>query len=384
MTESSLVYLDNNATTPVDPRVFDAMRDWFTKQCGNAASVSHDFGLDASDAVENAREQIADCLGAGLREIVFTSGATESNNLALKGVVRAAGPGSHLIVSAAEHKAVLDPARKLGREGFAVTVLPVDEYGCITAGAVAAAIRPETALVSIIFANNEVGSINPIAEIGAVCREAGVLFHSDAAQAFGKIDVDPTSLNVDLLSLSAHKLYGPKGIGALYVRECEPAIRIEPLFHGGGHENNLRSGTLPVPLIVGFGEASRLAHDIQRVEAGRLTDLREQLWHHMQGEVSGLVLNGHPKRRIPGNLNFSVPDVDGDVLLSEIEGIAISAGSACTSAESEPSYVLRAMGRSSQLARASLRFGFGRFNSEADAAIAADKTVSAIRTAQGY
>ena len=379
---ASLVYLDNNATTPVDPEVLNAMLPWFSERFGNAASITHQMGLDASDAVEGARQQIADSLNVGLREVIFTSGATESNNLAIKGTMRSAGRGTHLIVSSAEHKAVLDPANRLRREGFDVTVLPVDTHGCVSPESVRQALRPTTALVSVMLANNEVGSLNPITDIGEICREAGVLLHCDAAQALGKIDVKPADLNVDLMSLSAHKVYGPKGIGALYVRETEPALRIEPLQHGGGHENSLRSGTLPVPLIVAFGAATQIATDNLDTESKTLHDLRQQCWNQLNSQLDGLTLNGHPENRIPGNLNFSVPDVDGDVLMSNIVGVAISNGSACTTADPEPSHVLLAMGRSARTARASLRLGFGRFNTAADVSVAVSSIVAAVRASQ--
>ncbi|MFK7820948.1 MAG: cysteine desulfurase family protein [Planctomycetaceae bacterium] len=373
-----LVYLDNNATTPIDPQVLEAMLPFFTTHFANAASTSHSMGLDVSDAVENAREQIAHSIGASLREVIFTSGATESNNLAIKGVLRRAGRGSHVIVNAAEHKAVLDPVARLRREGFEVTVLPVDENACVSIDSVSAAIRPNTVLVSAMFANNEVGSINPVAEIGSLCREQDVLFHCDAAQALGKVSFDLESLNVDLLSLSAHKVYGPKGVGVLYVRDREPAVPIEPLMHGGGHEDGLRSGTLPAPLIVGFGEAAALAARSGESDAQQVQSMRDALWLALTTAFDDLILNGDSKNRLAGTLNFSVPDVDGDVLLSNIEGIAVSSGSACTTAEPEPSHVLRAMGRSSDLARASLRVSFGRFNRPEDVDVAAAAITKAI------
>ncbi len=376
------VYLDNHATTQVDPRVVDVMLPLFATHYGNAASTSHDMGLDASDVVETAREKIGLAIGAGLREIVFTSGATEANNIAIKGVLRSRGKDSHLIVNAAEHKAVLDPASRLRREGFGVTVLPVDEHACIDAESIASAIRPETVLVSVMLVNNEVGSINSVREITDVCGERGVLVHCDASQAFGKMPLDVRDLGVDLLSLSAHKAYGPKGVGILFVKESEPAIRIEPLVHGGGHENGLRSGTLPVPLIAGFGAAARLAVDELEEETARIRKLRDKLWQGLKNACPDLILNGHPECRAAGNLNVSVPNVDGDVLITEIEDIAVSAGSACTTAEPEPSHVLRAIGRSSELARASIRFGVGRFNTADDIRTAIRATVSAIERAR--
>jgi len=360
-----VVYLDNHATTRVDPRVVEAMQPYWTEKYGNAASVSHAFGHEAADAVETARAQIAELLNATPRNLIFTSGATEANNLAIKGVVQAAereGVGSvHLIVNEAEHRAVLDPARRLKRLGCELTVLAVDEYGMVDPQKLAAAIQPNTALVSVIFANNEVGTINPVAEIGEICRERGVLFHCDAAQAVGKLPVDLADLPIDLLSLSAHKMYGPMGVGALYVRGGEKRIPIEPLFDGGGHERRLRSGTLPVPLIVGFGEACKLAAEGMCDESKRIQQLRDRLWSGLSQSVEGVHVNGHPDLRLTGNLNVNFDSVDGDALMVSLKDIAVSSGSACTSADPQPSHVLRAMGVSDELTRASLRFGLGRF-----------------------
>ncbi len=358
------IYLDNHATTRVDPRVLEAMLPYFSRQYGNAASINHAFGWEAADAVEAAREQIARLLNTTPKSMVLTSGATESNNIALKGVMRAAKPGGHLVTNAAEHRAVLDPARKLKWEGYEVTILPVDQFGMVDPQQVADAIDPNTVLVSVMLANNEVGTINPLDEIGHICRQHDVLLHCDAVQAVGKIPVDLSELPVDLLSLTAHKTYGPKGVGALYVRRGGRRISIDALFDGGGHEGHIRSGTLPVPLIVGFGQACELAGGNMPDESKTTRRLRDRLWDGLCAEIDGLVLNGHPDKRLPNNLNVSFDSVDGDALMTSLKDIAVSSGSACTSADPEPSYVLRAMGRSDTLARASLRFGLGRFNTE--------------------
>jgi cysteine desulfurase len=359
------IYLDNQATTRVDPRVLAEMLPFFDERFGNAASVNHRFGWDAARAVESARRQIAQLLNASPEEIVFTSGGTESNNLALKGVMRSAprngNRGGHLIVSAAEHRSVLDPAKRLQRQGCQLTILEVDRSGQIDPPRVAAALRPDTLLVSIMLANNEVGSITPIREIARICEARKVLLHCDAVQAAGKVLVDLTSLSADLVSLSAHKLYGPKGVGALYVRRDNRPIRLEPLFDGGGHERRLRSGTLPVPLIVGFGAACRLAGEELPGEAVRLTNLRERLWNGLAERLTGVTLNGHPTDRLPGNLNVSFDGLDGEALMTSLTEIAVSSGSACTSGDPEPSHVLRAMGISESRSKASLRFGLGRF-----------------------
>jgi cysteine desulfurase len=372
------VYLDNHATTRVDPRVLEAMLPYFGEEHGNAASVNHRYGRRASEAVEAAREQVAHLAGVTAREIVFTSGATEANNLAIKGVLRAAGPGSHLIVDTAEHRSVLDPAARLKRGGFEVTVLPVDEHGMVDPGQVAAALQPNTALVSMMLANNEVGSINAIAQIGERCRARGVLLHTDAVQALGRIPVDLHAMHVDLASFSAHKLYGPKGVGALFVRRGPRRIAIEPLLDGGGHEQHLRSGTLPVPLIVGFGRACELAGELLPDEAPAIAALRDRLRNELRNRIEGVVLNGHPERRLPGNLNVSFSGVDGEALMTSLKRIAVSSGSACTTADPEPSHVLRAMGCSDALTRASLRFGLGRFNTLEDIEIAVTEVAETV------
>ena len=366
------IYMDHHATTPLDPRVFDAMLPYFTDKFGNAASINHVFGWEAKDAVEHARAQVAQLLNAAPRQVVFTSGATEADNLAIKGILHAARPGSHLITAATEHRAVLDPARKLQLEGYQVTVLPVDQYGAVDPQQVADAIRPHTALVSLMLANNEVGTINPISQIGQICRRREVVFHCDAVQAVGKIPVDVETLQVDLLSVSAHKFYGPKGIGALVVNGSPPRVRVEPLFDGGGHENRLRSGTLPVPLIVGFGACCQIAAQTLGDESERLRELRNRLWQMLNERIDGIRLNGHPTERLPGSLNVSVEGIDSETLIAEIKDVAISSGSACTSADPEPSHVLRAMGLNDARSRTSLRIGLGRFNTvdEVDHAVA--------------
>jgi cysteine desulfurase len=362
----SPIYLDHHATTPVDPRVLEAMLPWFTEKFGNAASVHHAFGREAAAAVDLARQQVADLLNVSPRGIVFTSGATEANNLALKGVLAASPAGSRLVTNAGEHKSILDPAARLKRRGSDVAVVPIRGDGRVDPQQIADAITPTTVLVSVMAANNEVGAVNDIAEVGRICRERGVLLHCDAAQAVGKIPFDLGELPVDLVSLSGHKLYAAKGIGALWVRPGEPRIRLEPLFDGGGHEARLRSGTLPVPLVVGLGVACRIAGVERASEAQRLSSLRDRLWKRLQQELEGITLNGPAEARLPGNLHVSFAGVDGDALLTGLTEIAVSSGSACTSADPEPSHVLRAMGVPDSLSRASLRFGLGRFTTAGD------------------
>ncbi|MHC4878840.1 MAG: cysteine desulfurase family protein [Planctomycetota bacterium] len=380
------IYLDNHATTRCDPRVVDAMFPYFSEQYGNASSVGHWFGWDAKDSVDAAREQVASLVGATPREVIFTSGATEANNLALKGIVapllrHTDQPRPHVIVNAAEHRAVLDPARRLERNGAAVTVLPVDEFGQVSPQSVVEAITPETVLVSVMLANNEVGTVNPVETIAAAVRDANprTLIHCDAVQAAGKIPTTWQQLDVDLLSLSAHKMYGPKGIGALLVRRGGRRVALEPLLDGGGHEQHLRSGTLPVPLIVGFGEACRIAQEEFPAEAVRVAALRDTLWTHLSVRLDGLTRNGHPTECLPGNLNVSFEGVDGEALLNAMTAIAVSSGSACTSADPEPSHVLRAIGRSDQLTRSSLRFGLGRFNTPEEIEAAAEFVTAQVR-----
>lgn len=383
---SSPIYLDNHATTRCDPRVVEAMLPYFSEQYGNASSVGHRFGWEAKDAVDAAREQVASLVGATAREVIFTSGATEANNLALKGLIapllrRADQPRPHLIVNAAEHRAVLDPAKRLERCGAEVTVLPVDEFGQVSPQSVAEAVTPQTALVSVMLANNEIGTLNPVAEIAAAVCDANprTLIHCDAVQAAGKLPVAWTELGADLLSLSAHKLYGPKGVGALLVRRGGRRVALEPLLDGGGHEQHLRSGTLAVPLIVGFGEACRIAQDEFPTEAERLATLRDNLWARLSENLDGLTRNGHPTECLPGNLNVSFEGVDGEALLNVMTEIAVSSGSACTSADPEPSHVLRAIGRSDQLTRSSLRFGLGRFNTQEELEAAAEFAIARVK-----
>ena len=359
------IYLDYAATTPVDPRVVHAMVPHLYEQFGNPASRSHAYGWAAEEAVEIAREQVAALIGADPREIVWTSGATESNNLAIKGAAQFhSGKGKHLITVKTEHKAVLDTMRELERHGFEVTYLDVQSDGLLDLDVLKSAIRPDTILVSVMHVNNEIGVIQDIAAIGTLCRSKGILFHVDAAQASGKVAIDLSELQVDLMSLSAHKTYGPKGIGALYVRR-KPRIRIEAQIHGGGHERGMRSGTLPTHQIVGMGEAYRLARECMNGEGERIARLRDRLLAGAQ-QVPEVRVNGNLKQRVPHNLNLSFTFVEGESLLMGMKGIAVSSGSACTSASLEPSYVLRALGLSDEVAHSSIRFSIGRFTTEAD------------------
>lgn len=358
------VYLDNNATTRVDPRVLEAMLPWFSDEYGNAASRTHTFGNRAEEAVTTAREQVAALIGAAPREVIFTSGATESDNLALKGIAQANRcHGDHLVTTATEHRAVLDPCRRLEREGFRVTVLPVDAEGRVRVEQVADALTPQTVLVSVMAANNEVGTLQPLEAIGRLCRERGVLFHTDAAQAAGKLPLDVGSLKVDLMSLTAHKMYGPKGVGALYVRR---GVRLEAQMDGGGHERGFRSGTLPVPLLVGFGRACELCRESMTEETERLCRLSRRFEQALTERLGGVTRNGPSlEERLPGNLNFTLAGVPADALLLSLRrDVAASAGSACTSAEPAPSHVLLALGRDVESARCSVRFGLGRFTTD--------------------
>lgn len=372
------IYLDHQATTPVDPRVLAVMLPYFTEKFGNAASSSHAWGQEAADAVEQSRQQIGALLGADPKSLIFTSGATEANNLALKGVLHRSPAGSHLIVNTAEHRAILDPAKRLQRAGYAVTILPVDREGRVDPQQVADAFRPETVLVSVMAANNEVGTLNPIAEIGEICRQHNVLLHCDAAQAVGKMPIDLGTLPVDLLSVSGHKLYAPKGVGVLFVRRGDRRIPIEPLFDGGGHEQRLRSGTLPVPLIVALGAACEIAAQEMSNEVARLNSLASKLWKGLNSRLGGVTLNGPWPERLPGNLHVSFAGIRGDALLTSLKEIAVSSGSACTSADPEPSHVLRAMGVAEPLALASLRIGIGRFNTPADIDTAIEHVVAQV------
>jgi len=359
------IYMDNHATTPLDPRVLEAMLPYFTDQFGNAASRSHPFGWAAEEAVERARAQIAGLIGAKAKEIIFTSGATESDNLALKGVAEFyKDKGQHLITCVTEHKAVLDTCKALERAGKArVTYLGVDHYGQVDPEAVRQAITDKTILISLMYANNEIGTLQPIREIGQLAKEKGILFHCDATQGVGKVPVDVERDGIDLLSMTGHKIYGPKGCGALYVRSKGPRVRLTPMIDGGGHERGMRSGTLNVPGIVGFGRACELCGQELESEAARLIALRTRLYEGLTRKLEEVYLNGHPVQRLPGNLNLSFSYVEGESFLMGVnQEIALSSGSACTSATLEPSYVLKALGVGEELAHTSIRFGLGRFN----------------------
>ena len=357
------IYMDYGATTPVDPRVVDAMIPWLREHFGNPASRSHAWGWEAEEAVEKARAQVAELIGADPREIIWTSGATESNNLALKGAAQFyKGRGKHIVTVKTEHKAVLDTVRELERQGFEATYLDVQEDGLLDLEKFKAALRPDTILVSVMAVNNEIGVIQDIPAIGAMCRERGIVFHVDAAQATGKMAIDLATLPVDLMSLASHKTYGPKGIGALYVRR-KPRVRIEAQMHGGGHERGMRSGTLPTHQIVGMGEAFRIAREEMGTENERIRALHQRLLRGLS-DIEQTFLNGHADKRVPHNLNMSFNFVEGESLIMGIKGIAVSSGSACTSASLEPSYVLRALGRSDELAHSSLRMTIGRFTTE--------------------
>jgi cysteine desulfurase len=377
------IYLDHHATTAVDPRVLEAMLPYFRDDFGNAASSSHLHGWRAEAAVEDARERIAAAIGAEPREIIFTSGATESNNLAILGAAEASRGRQHVVTLATEHLSVLDPCRYLAAKGARTSELPVDAKGRVDPTDVAAAIGDDTLLVSVMAANNEIGVLQPIDEIGALCRERGVLMHSDAAQAAGRVAIDVDSSSVDLLSISGHKIYGPKGIGALFVRSRRPRARLAPRQLGGGHERGLRSGTLPVPLIVGMARALELCLDERESEAVRLSALRDRLWQRLSSALPGVRMNGDALHRLPGNLNVSFENVDGERLLLGLSGISLSSGSACSSAKPGPSHVLQALGLPEKLARASLRFGLGRGTTEDEIDRAAARVVDEVRKERG-
>jgi cysteine desulfurase len=373
------VYLDNHATTPVDPGVFEAMLPYFGPKFGNAASRSHPFGWEAEKAVDAARRRIAELAGAQPREIIFTSGATESNNLALKGVAEAnAARGRHIVTMVTEHRAVLDPLHHLERLGFDVTFLAPRPDGLLDLDQFRAALRSDTILASIMYANNEIGVIQPISEIGAICRERGVIFHSDAAQAFGKIPISVDNESIDLMSLSAHKMYGPKGVGALYVRRSKRRVEIAPQIDGGGHEQGLRSGTLNVPGIVGFGKACSLCAEEMEPEAERLRTLRDLLQLRIASAIGNVRINGSMEHRLPGNLNVAFPGVNADALVTALPDVAVSTGSACSSASVEPSHVLKAIAPG--LERSSIRFGLGRFTTEEEIEYAAARIISVTDT----
>ncbi len=376
-----LVYMDNHATTPVDPRVLEAMLPYFTEHFGNAASRNHQFGWEAEAAVDRAREQISRLINAKPKEIIFTSGATESDNLAIKGVVEFyKDQGNHVITAVTEHKAVLDTCKALERTGKAqVTYLRVDEHGLIDPDDVRRAITDKTILISIMHANNEIGTIHPLREIGKLAKEKRILFHSDATQGVGKIPVDVEAMGIDLMSLTAHKIYGPKGCGALYVRSKGPRVRLTPMMDGGGHERGMRSGTLNVPGIVGFGKACEIAGAEMATEAPLVQRLRERLGQGILEQLDEVYLNGHPDQRLPGNLNLSFAFVEGESLLMGLKDVAVSSGSACTSATLEPSYVLKALGVGEDLAHTSIRFGLGRFNTPEEVEYVIERIVHEVR-----
>ncbi|HEY3226136.1 MAG TPA: IscS subfamily cysteine desulfurase [Planctomycetota bacterium] len=381
MSRPNPIYLDHHATTPIDPRVLDAMMPYLREKFGNAASREHAWGREAAKAVEEARAQVAALIGADEREIVFTSGATESDNLAIKGVAEFHRErGDHLVTAVTEHPAILDSCAALERAGRArVTRLPVDREGLISLDALREALTDKTVLVSIMFANNEIGVLQDIPAIGSLCRERRVLFHTDAAQAAGKVPVDVGAMPIDLVSMSAHKMYGPKGVGALYVRRRNPRVRLTPILDGGGHEGGLRSGTLNVPAIVGFGAACEIARTEMGEEAGRLRKLRDRLWEGLSNDLDHVTLNGHAERRLPGNLNVSFKYVESESLILALDGIAVSSGAACTTAKVEPSHVLKAIGLPEDLARASVRFGLGRSTTQAEIDTVRKRVVDAVR-----
>jgi cysteine desulfurase len=374
------IYMDYHATTPMDPRVFEAMKPYFMETFGNSASRNHSFGWQAEEAVEKSRKQIADLIGATPKEIVFTSGATESNNLALKGVAEMyAEKGNHIITAATEHKAVLDTCKRLEKHGIRVTYLPVQSNGLIDLEMLKDAITDKTILVSIMYANNEIGVLQNMAEIGKIAKAKGVLVHSDATQAVGKVPVNVIKDNIDLMSMSGHKIYGPKGVGALYVRRKNPRVQITAQMEGGGHERGMRSGTLNVPGIVGLGEASALCQAEMPEESKRMAYLRDRLRSKLEAQLDEVYVNGTMEHRVPNNLNISFAYVEGESLLMGINDIAVSSGSACTSATLEPSYVLKALGAGDDLAHSSIRFGLGRFNTEEEVDYVADKVIDVVK-----
>jgi cysteine desulfurase len=374
------IYMDNHATTPMDPRVLEAMLPYFGKVFGNAASRNHQFGWEAEQAVDKAREQVAKLIGATAKEMIFTSGATESNNLAIKGIAEMYKErGNHIITQVTEHKAVLDTCKKLEKSGYRVTYLPVQADGLISLADLEAAMTPETILVTIMFANNEIGVIQPIAEIGKLCKAKGILFHTDAVQAVGKVPVDVQAMGIDVLSLTAHKIYGPKGVGALYVRRRNPRVQITEQINGGGHERGMRSGTLNVPGIVGLGAACEIAMQEMEAEAKREAELRDYLKTKLESALDYVTVNGNMEHHLPGNLNMSFVHVEGESLLMGINDIAVSSGSACTSATLEPSYVLKALGLGDDVAHSSIRFGLGRFNTKAEVDYVSDKIITVVQ-----
>jgi cysteine desulfurase len=374
------VYLDNNSTTPIDLRVVETMMPYLTEKFGNAASRSHAYGWEGEEAVEKARTQIAKLIGANPKEIVFTSGATESINIAIKGAYEMySEKGNHVITCVTEHKATLDSAKYIEKHGAEVTYLPVNSLGQIDLEELKKAITPKTILISLMHANNEMGTIHPVAEIGKIAKEKGILFHVDAAQTAGKLPIDVEKMGIDILSISGHKLYGPKGIGALYVRRSNPRVRLAPVVHGGGHERGLRSGTLNVPAIVGLGKACEIAMNEMETEAKRVAALRDRLHQGITKELDEVYLNGHPVERLPNNLNLSFAYVEGEALMMGFRELAVSSGSACTSASLEPSYVLKAMGVGEELAHTSIRFGLGRFTTAEEVDFAVEKVVATVK-----
>ena len=374
------IYMDNHATTPLDPRVLQAMLPYFTEKFGNAASRNHSFGWSAEEAVENARQQVASLINATAKEIIWTSGATESDNLMIKGVAEMyREKGNHIITEAIEHKAVLDTCKNLEKHGFEVTYLPVQKDGRVNPEDVRKAIRPTTILITVMYANNEIGAVNPIAEIGKIAKEHGIFFASDGVQAVGKIPVDVQKDNIDLLAISAHKIYGPKGVGALYVRRRNPRVQLAAIIDGGGHERGMRSGTLNVPGIVGLGAACEIAQKEMAQESVRLAKLRDRLKAGLEAKLDEVFINGSLEHRLPNNLNMSFAYVEGESLLMGINDIAVSSGSACTSATLEPSYVLKALGLGDEIAHSSIRFGLGRFNNKAEVDYVADKIINVVK-----
>jgi len=383
VTQSEVIYLDNNSTTPVDPAVVEAMLPYFASKFGNPSNPAHDYGLEALRAVEHARFQVASLIGGESKEIVFTSGATESNNLAVLGAARGSrGRGNHVITTVIEHRAVLNPCRQLEREGMAVTYLPVDTRGRVSVDDLANAVTQGTVLVSVMAANNEVGTIQPIREIGRVCKERGILFHSDAVQALGKVPLNVEDFGVDLLSISGHKMYGPKGVGALFVRSRDPTVELEPIVHGGGQELGLRSGTVAVPGVVALGAACELAEGHLATESSRLRTLRNRLFELISIAIPAAIVHGPEANGLPGLLNLGFPGIDGDDLINCLKGVAVSQGSSCSARSFEPSYVLRALGIGDELARASIRIGVGRFTTASEVDEAAKRIIAAVQMLQ--
>jgi cysteine desulfurase len=373
------IYMDNHATTPTDPRVLEEMLPYFMEKFGNAASRNHSFGWAGEEGVETARERIAKLVGATTKEIIFTSGATESDNLAIKGVAEMyREKGNHIITAVTEHKAVLDTCKRLEKYGYRVTYMPVQKDGLIDLDDLKHTMDDKTILVTIMYANNEIGVIQPVTEIGKLCHERGVIFHTDATQAVGKVPVDVIKQNIDVMSISAHKMYGPKGVGALYVRRKNPRVQLSAIIDGGGHERGMRSGTLNVPGIVGLGKACALAQEELAQESCKLAGLRNRLRDRIMGRLDEVYINGSMEHRLPGNLNISFAYVEGESLLMGINDIAVSSGSACTSATLEPSYVLKALGTGDDLAHSSIRFGIGRFNTEAEVDYVADRVIETV------